>query len=167
MMRGMVRLEPMTAAEYERYLAAAIPSYAEAHVKAGDSTPEEALRWSKMDYDELLPNGTHTPNNHLCSIYAAGVDEPVGMIWFALKESRGRKSAYIYDFLVDEKWRGKGYGTETLRLVEGLLAAQGVTRLSLNVMGWNHQAKALYERTGFHVAGIGMTKVLEKLPSAS
>ena len=158
----MIRLEPMTPAQYERYLETAIPSYAQAHLRAGDCTAEEAPRLAKMDYDELLPQGLATPNQHLCSIFAEELVEPVGMIWFALREARGRKTAYIYDFIVEPQWRGKGYGTETLRLVEGLLAAQGVTRLSLNVMGWTHQARALYERTGFAVAGIGMTKVIAR-----
>ena len=160
----MIRLAPMTGAAFERYLEAAIPSYAQAHLKAGDCTAEEAPRLAKMDYDELLPEGLATPNQHLCSIFATGAVEPVGMIWFAVREARGRKTAYIYDFIVEPEWRGKGYGTETLRQVEGLLAAQGVTRVSLNVMGWNHQAQALYARTGFTVSGIGMTKVIGKAP---
>ncbi|HYC37899.1 MAG TPA: GNAT family N-acetyltransferase [Usitatibacter sp.] len=158
----MIRLDPMTAAEFTRYLEAAIPAYAQAHVQAGDCVPEEAVERAKDDYDNLLPLGLLTPDNHLCSIRADAISEPVGMIWFSLKQSRWGKSAYIYDFLVYEAARGKGYGSQTLRALEALLAAQGVTRLSLNVMAWNHRAKALYERMGFGVAGIGMTKVVRQ-----
>ena len=44
------------------------------------------------------------------------------------------------------------------------LNPQDVARMirNLNVMGWNHGARALYEREGFSVTGIGMTKVLAR-----
>ena len=156
----MLRLEPMTAAEFSRYLGPAIEGYAEAHRKAGDCAPEEALALAKADYENLLPLGVETPNHRLLSIFAGESPDPVGMIWYEERERRGRKSAYIFDFQVEPQWRGKGYGSQTLRELERVLAQRGVSRISLNVMGWNHAAKALYERAGFTVAGIGMTKVV-------
>ena len=160
-MAAMIRLVPMTAEQFERYLEPAIAGYAQAHVKAGDCSPEEALVLAKAEYESLLPRGLSSPNEHLFSIYADGHAEPVGMLWFEAREKRGRKSAYIFDFQVDPKWRGKGYGTAALRELDRLAASMGIGRIGLNVMGWNSGAKALYERCGFSVAGIGMTKVLE------
>ena len=37
-------------------------------------------------------------------------------------------------------------------------ASLGAVRIGLNVMGWNHAARRLYEKAGFAVVGIGMTK---------
>lgn len=161
MIRAMVRLEPMTAADFDRYLATAIQSYAEAHRKAGDCDPEDALQLAKADYETLLPRGLKTPSNHLLSIYVDQSPRPIGLIWFEAREKRGRKAAYIFDFAIDEQWRGKGHGAEALRVLEELVASMGITRVNLSVMGWNHGAKALYERCGFTITGIGMTKVLK------
>jgi RimJ/RimL family protein N-acetyltransferase len=156
----MIRLVPMTRAEFDRYLERAVPSYAEAHIKAGDCDPEEALALAKADYDSLLPQGLATPRHHLFSIRGDASGEPLGILWFEAREKRGRRSAYIFDFEIDAAHRGKGYGAATLRALDELAASMGIGRISLNVMGWNHGARALYERMGFHVAGIGMTKVL-------
>jgi ribosomal protein S18 acetylase RimI-like enzyme len=156
----MIRLVPMTAAQFDDYLGPAIAGYAEAHRKAGDADAEEALVLAKADYDSLLPLGIETPNHHLFTIVDGVTSEAVGMLWYEARERRGRKSIYIFDFQVDPRQRGKGYGTAALNEVERMARLQGIGRISLNVMGWNHQAQALYERVGFNVAGIGMTKVL-------
>lgn len=156
----MVRLEPMGEADFRRYLETAVQDYAQAHIKAGDCDADEALALAQADYDSLLPQGLATTGQHLLSIHADGSPAPIGLIWFESRERRGKRSAYIYDFVVRPEFRGKGYGAATLRAVEEVFAEMGIKRVSLNVMGWNTQARALYERHGFTVAGIGMTKVL-------
>ena len=156
----MVRLVPMTPQHFARYLERAVPEYAQAHLKAGDCEPEEALELAQADYDSLLPAGLATPGHQLFSIVAHERQEPIGMLWFELREKRGRRSAYIFDFQIDPEWRGKGYGAAALQALDAMAATLGVKRINLNVMGWNHGAKALYEKQGFHVAGIGMTKIL-------
>ena len=158
-MRAMIRLEPMTPAEYKVYIGYAVKQYADGRVKAGDDA-EGILERAQAEYDQLLPQGLETPNHHLLSIHADGVDAPVGLIWFEARDKDGRKSAYIFDFEVREELRGKGYGAATLRALEERVRAMGITRVSLNVWGFNTGAKALYERCGFTVTGIGMTKVL-------
>jgi ribosomal protein S18 acetylase RimI-like enzyme len=156
----MVRLVPMTQAEFERYLEHAIEDYAQAHVKAGDGDLAEMLVASKADYDSLLPEGLASKNQHLFSVFAEQVPEPVGLVWFESRERRGKKSAYIYDIQVRPELRGKGYGSATLRAVDARLREMGIGRVSLNVMGWNTRARELYEREGYTVAGIGMHKLL-------
>src|SRR5436190_3680504 len=111
----MVELVPMTHAEFARYLAKAIPSYAEAHRKAGDCDADEALELSKAEYEKLLPLGLDSPNQYLFTVRAKEAAASVGLIWFESRDKRGRKSAYIFDFEIDEAFRGKGYGTQTLR----------------------------------------------------
>ena len=155
----MIRLAPMTAAEFDRYMETAVEAYAEVHRKTGVCTPEEALGVARSDYAKLLPAGLTSANQHLYSIWLDS-GERIGMLWFATREDRGLKSAYIYDFQVDESRRGKGYGTAALAALEQLVVPMGINRISLNVFGWNTAARALYERCGFTVTGIGMTKVL-------
>ena len=150
----------MTEAEFERYLGYAVKDYAQAHVKAGDSDLDEALELATKDYASLLPLGLASPNQHLFSVFADGLADPVGMVWFESRERNGKKSAYIYDVHVQESLRGRGYGSAMLRAMDARLRELGIGRVSLNVMGWNTRARALYEREGYGVTGMGMTKLL-------
>ena len=158
-MRAMIRLEPMTPAEYQVYIGYAVKQYAEVRVKAGDDA-EGILERAQEEYDKLLPQGLETPNHHLLSIHVDGLDAPVGLIWFEARDKKGRKSAYIFVFEVRAELRGQGYGAATLQALEERVRSMGIHRINLNVFGFNTGAKALYERCGFTVAGIGMTKVL-------
>ena len=160
MLAAMVKLVPMTDAEFAEYLDTVIELYAQAHIRAGDCDAADALELAQADYAMLLPEGLHTAGQYLYSMFDETTDARVGMIWFAVKERRGKKSAFIYDFLVSEEHRGKGYGAQTLSKVDRTVEKMGVARISLNVMGHNHVARALYEKQGYAITGIGMTKIL-------
>jgi hypothetical protein len=86
----VVRLEPMTEAQFTAYLAHAIED--DAHLKSGDCDADEAMALAKADYDDLLPEGLSTKGQHLFSIRAEGVPDPVGMAWFASRERKGKRS---------------------------------------------------------------------------
>ena len=156
----MVKLVPMTDAEFARYLETAIEGYAQAHIKAGDCDAAEALELAQADYASLLPEGLASPDQYVYSVFDEASGARVGMVWFALRERRGKRSAFIYDFVIREEHRGKGYGAQTLAAVDRTVEAMGVTRIALNVMGYNTAARSLYEKHGYEIAGIGMTKRL-------
>lgn len=155
-----IRLAPMSEADFVAYLESAVPDYAQAHLKSGDCDPDEALALAQADYDSLLPQGLHTPGQHLLSIYAVDSTEPIGMLWFESRERRGKRSGYIYDFVIRPEHRGKGQGAASLRALQELAREMGVKRIGLHVMGWNTRARALYEKMGFGVTGILMNKVI-------
>ncbi|MGE5093723.1 MAG: GNAT family N-acetyltransferase [Betaproteobacteria bacterium] len=155
----MITLKPMTQAQFDDYLERAVPEYAQAHVEAGDCDPDDALQRARADYVALLPAGLRSENQFLYSIHAPGQAQPVGMVWFEIREQDDRKSAFIWDFRIDPSQRGKGYGKDTLMRVDEHLRALGARYVSLNVLGQNHRARALYEKHGFRVTGIGMRKV--------
>jgi ribosomal protein S18 acetylase RimI-like enzyme len=149
----------MTQPEFEAYLDRAVPEYARAHVDTGEFDRDEAMERARGDYAALLPAGLESEDQHLFSIRAAGRAEPIGMVWFELRDRGARTSAFIYDFRIDESQRGKGYGKATLARVDDKLRSMGARWVGLNVMGDNHRARALYEKHGFRVASIGMRKV--------
>ena len=160
----MVRLEPMTAEQFDLYVATAVPGYADAHIAAGDCAPEDALALAQNDYRQLLPDGLKSANQFLFTIRddALGNNEIVGMVWFAVKEGRLVRSAYIYDITVREDLRGKGYGRLAIAEVEKHVQEMGIFKISLNVFGYNHGARSLYEKIGYQITGIGMTKTLAR-----
>ena len=157
----MVRLVPMSEAQFQAYLEHAVADYAQSHLKAGDCDESDAMTLAQADYESLLPEGLSTKGQHLYALHADGEADPVGMVWFASRERRGKNSAYIYDLQVRPELRGKGYGKATLEALDAMLLGMGIRRVSLNVFGWNTGAKALYERHGFTVAAIGMVKDLD------
>ena len=160
----MVHLEPMSEKQFQSYLDTAVQEYARAHLKAGDCGPEDALILAQKDYRELLPNGLQSKNQFLFSIHDDALDknEFIGMIWFGVKDRLAVRSAFIYDVAIREDLRGKGYGRKVMERVEELVQEMGIGKVSLNVFGYNHAARALYEKMGYQITGIGMTKTLGK-----
>lgn len=158
----MVQLEPMSEAQFRSYLETAVHEYAQVHIKAGDCAPEHALALAQKDYQELLPEGLQSKNQFLFSVHDGAPDktESIGMIWFAVKDGRAGRSAFIYDFSIREHLRGKGYGKKVMEKIEDLVQEMGIDRVNLNVFGYNHTARALYEKMGYQITGIGMTKIL-------
>ena len=154
----MVKLIPMTEAEFTAYLAGAIKNYADEKVKAGNWPAEGAVGRSERDYLSLLPKGVASKDQHLFSLEDTATGQNVGMIWFAFREGAGQQTAFIYDFSVHEAFRGRGYGKAALRGLEQKVGALGVTSISLHVFGHNRAAWALYEKLGYEVTNVNMTK---------
>ena len=160
----MVHLEPMTETQFQSYLETAVEDYAQAHLKSGDCAPEDALRLAQEDYRKLLPDGLQSKNHFLFSIRdnALAKNEVIGMVWFAVKAERVVKSAFIYDFSIREDLGRKGYGRKVMERVEETVQEMGIDTVGLHVFGYNHAARTLYEKMGYQVTGIGMTKTLGK-----
>lgn len=155
----MLSLVPMSESDFATYIAHAVRSYADDHIRAGDVLPEEALERAQKDYDQLLPAGLLSKNQFLFTLTDDALGA-IGMLWFALKEHRVVKTAFIYDFNIREDLRGKGLGRQTLQLLEVMLREQNVQSVGLNVFGYNHAARALYEKMGYQITGMGMKKML-------
>lgn len=155
----MISLRPMTQSEFDDYLERAVPEYAQAHLDNGVPDRASAIERAKGDYLALLPAGLRSEAMHLLSIRAAGRARPIGMVWYELRDDDGCRTAFIYDFRIDEAERGRGYGRETLARVDEQLRALGARSVGLNVLGHNQRARALYEKHGFKVESITMRKV--------
>lgn len=156
----MVQFVPMTESEFQAFLKEDIQSYAEEHVRAGNWHPAEALEKSRREHEQLLPEGLASKNNYLYSIIDENSGSRLGIIWFVVDQDRPRPSAFIYDFQIFEEFRRRGYGSQTLEALEEKVKASGIKTISLHVFGHNHIARALYEKMGYEVTGIQMTKRL-------
>ena len=154
----MARLVPMTETEFQTYYESSMQEYAQDHVKAGTWVTSEALQNAEKQYRQLLPDGLASKNQYLFSIEDAETGAKVGILWFAVDDGRAEPSAYIYDIRIREEFRGKGYGTQAMRALEEKVKEFGVMRIALHVFGHNHAARALYEKVGYEIMGIGMSK---------
>lgn len=156
----MVRLAPMTEAEFQNYLEQDIRRYADEHVKAGDWAPSEALDNSRKEHEQLLPDGLKTRNQYLFKLVDEQTGSRVGWIWMAVRTDTAIPHAFIYDFLIDRDQRRRGYATQALSAADQWLNSMGVKQVSLHVFGHNHIAQALYEKMGFEITGVFMRKAV-------
>jgi RimJ/RimL family protein N-acetyltransferase len=155
----MVRLEPMSEAEFRDYLEPAIADYAEEHIRSGQWGPDQALEESRREFTELLPDGLDTPDQYLYSIKdATGTN--VGMLWFAARDRNGERSAFVYDVRIGEQFQRRGYGSQAFHALEAIARDMGITTIGLHVFGHNTAARALYEKLGFATTNLIMKKTI-------
>lgn len=151
----MIKLEPLQQEDFERFLERAIRDYAEDHVRNGNWSQEGAVDRSRKEFEQYLPDGIHSRDQYLYSI----IDENgnnIGVLWVQVKD----RKAFIFDFIIDEAFRGKGYGKQALAAMDEKLVAMNAESVGLHVFGDNIVAQELYKKAGFQITGIHMTKKL-------
>jgi ribosomal protein S18 acetylase RimI-like enzyme len=72
------------------------------------------------------------------------------------------KSAFIFDIEMDPGERGKGYGRQTMQLLEAKARELGVRKMELHVFAKNAVAKSLYESLGYQTSSTNMVKRLDE-----
>ena len=154
----MSRLVPMTQTEFDEYLKHLIPDYAAENVRAGYWDVSEALEKSRQQTGSLLPQGLQTKDNYIYNLVDG--DQNVGMIWLKAEINRPVKSGFIYDVMVYEQFRGKGYGKQIMLLIEEKARELDLKSMGLHVFGNNTVAKNLYESVGYEISSLNMVKKL-------
>ncbi|HEX5416435.1 MAG TPA: GNAT family N-acetyltransferase [Chloroflexota bacterium] len=155
----MVTLSPMSQTDYERWITATMDEYAGEKVRAGNWPADDAPRRARAEFQQLLPDGRKTPNNHLLAIVDPEGGARVGVIWLAIQDQAAGR-AFIYDFRIEEPYRRRGFGLQALRALEALAPSLGVSQIGLHVFGHNHAARALYEKAGYEVTNVSMVRKL-------
>lgn len=151
----MIRLEPLQQEDFDQIIEGEIRDYAAEHVRNGNWPSEGAVERSRKEFATLLPDGLHSKDQYLWSIVDEQ-DKKIGMLWV---QARDRK-AFIYDFVIDEAFRGKGYGKQALLAMDEKLKSMNVESVGLHVFGDNVGAQELYKKMGFQITGIHMKKDL-------
>jgi RimJ/RimL family protein N-acetyltransferase len=158
-----VSLVELGDAPYREYIKHLVRGYAADKVRAGAWSPAEAENRAAKDVDGLLPEGPATRNHFLYAVRDDTVPAEVGTVWFALRDSSVGRSVWIYDIILHENFRRKGYASRTLELVEDRAGELGARSVELHVFGHNHGAQALYEKMGYNVTSITMAKPVHTL----
>ncbi len=155
-----VFLRPMSDEEYRSWYDVAQAEYAQGHAASGYITLAEAQQMAAKEFADLLPQGPATAGQHLFTIADALSGESVGMIWFAERGAPQVPHAFIYDLVIWESQRGKGYGKAAMQAIEPEVLALGLHRIALHVFGSNAPAIGLYEGTGYQTTNRLMAKEL-------
>lgn len=150
----------MSESDYSSWFETSVREYADEHIKAGNFSPEDGLQRARSEFESYLPSGRFTKDHFLYSIVNRDSHEKAGMIWFAINLPGRPTMAFIFDIRIDEGFRGEGYGTAAMLLLEEKVRALGKKRIELHVFGHNHGARKLYERLGYVPTDILMAKNL-------
>jgi ribosomal protein S18 acetylase RimI-like enzyme len=161
----MVELDRMTDAEFEVFVERAVPAYAVSKVRAGNWNADDALQRAAGEFQALLPLGLGTADHHLYTVREAigSAGRVVGSLWLA-EVPGARRTAYVYDIFIDEAFRGRGLGEATMGAAEAESLRLGVDELKLHVFADNTQARALYEKLGYQVTNLNLSKRLTRKP---
>ena len=151
----MVRLEALQQDDFERFLEREVRGYAEDHVRNGNWPEEGALERSRKEFEFYLPDGIHTQDQYLWSLVDDS-DSKIGVLWVQLKDHK----AFIFDFVIDEEFRGKGFGKQSLAAMDEALKSMGAESVGLHVFGDNIIAQELYKKAGYRITDIQMKKTL-------
>jgi ribosomal protein S18 acetylase RimI-like enzyme len=84
----------------------------------------------------------------------------IGTLWLADRSEQSEGEWFIYDIVVDQAFRGRGFGRLTMQAAEEFVRSHGGTRLGLNVFGPNRVARNLYEAMDYQVMAVSMFKDL-------
>ena len=152
---SLVELDDAPYREYRDHL---VRDYAADKVRAGAWSESEAQIRAAKDVDGLLPEGPATQGHFLYSVRDDAAEAEVGTVWFALRDSGVGRYVWIYDIIINESFRRRGYASRTLELVEARAKELGAKSVELHVFGHNQGAQALYEKVGYSVTSITMAK---------
>src|ERR1700688_5188332 len=112
-----VTLHRPTPDEYAAWSVQELEGYIDEIVASGALSRAAAEEQARREDAELLPQGLDTPGQ---LIFRLDVEnQPVGWLWLSLQHPLGDVGVgFIYNIVVDETFRGRGYGRETMRLPE-------------------------------------------------
>jgi ribosomal protein S18 acetylase RimI-like enzyme len=151
----MVKLIPLQQADFEVFLEHGIREYAADHVRNGNWPAEGALERSREQFEHHLPDGIHTQDQYLWSLVDDS-NNKIGVLWVQVKEHK----AFVFEFVIDEEFRGRGLGKQALTAMDETLKSMGAESVALHVFGDNITAQELYKKAGFKITGIQMKKTL-------
>ncbi|MGE7765636.1 GNAT family N-acetyltransferase [Peribacillus sp. NPDC096540] len=152
----MVTLKPITQEDFKQYIIHAIDDYAKDKVASGNWSEDEAIDLSRKEFSQLLPKGEKSEFNYIFSIFHD--QRIVGTIWIAQNSSTKNDEGFIYDFIIFDQYQGLGYGKKAMKEIEIIAKELGMKKISLHVFGHNKIARGLYEKLGYEITNITMSK---------
>lgn len=148
----------MTEDEFNVWCKRSIENYRDENIKNG-LTFDEAQKKSDDDFSRLLPDGEKTTDQYVFTIKENN-SKWIGTLWFGVRGAVDNRKAFIYDIVLDDDTRGKGYGKQAMSLLEIEVKKIGLRHIGLHVFGHNQIARNLYEKMGYVTTDVNMEKTL-------
>jgi ribosomal protein S18 acetylase RimI-like enzyme len=153
-----MELHPISQTEYEFWKERSIHEYKLENMRANGLTEAEAEEKALGDFQRYLPNGMQSPDQYIFTM--RDTQELIGYLWFCERGAPTNRKAYLLDIVIEEVYRGKGYGKKAMLLLEEKVKSLGLKHIGLHVFGHNHRAHELYKKLGYATTNIVMEKTL-------
>jgi ribosomal protein S18 acetylase RimI-like enzyme len=154
----VLTLQPMGAGDFPAFFAATSESHARDNMESGRWSEADAMGLAQAELKRLPPHEEKTPENQLFVLSEVVSESKVGYLWYGTQVRGISRVAFLYQLLIHEDQRRKGYGRQALKSFERHALATGHDSLALNVFASNGAALRLYESYGFSPTSIGMRK---------
>lgn len=145
----VVRLTPMPASYFRRFVCEAVEGYSRDTVAEGRWSAGEAEAKSRAELERFLPQGLETTEHFVCLVQSEEFKEPVGTVWYGQTVRDERKIAYVFDLRIYPEFRRRGYAASVLAEVEKFARLRSLEAIGLHVFPHNTAAMALYKKAGF------------------
>ena len=159
----MITLIPIEQNDFDVFLEREISDYAQDKIKSGNWLPEQAMEKSRAEFQSLLPGGLATKDQFVFTIFDDETGNKLGAMWFQAKLDEPRRRAFINDFVIEEKFRGQGFGKKAMRALHEKLRDMDMESVGLHVFAHNTTAIALYEKLGYAVTNLYMNKPISAI----
>lgn len=141
---GELVLRPMSQEHFEQFHSRMAVDYAAELASAG-MTEEAADARSREQLAQLIPAGLESTGQEFFTAWVG--DERVGHLWL----NTDRPMAFVYDIVVREEQRRRGFGAAIMNAGALWAREHGHFAVGLNVFAHNPGARALYDRLGYEV----------------
>ncbi len=144
--------------EFNSFYEDNIVRYAKENINNEHWQADDALERSRAAFQRFLPNGLQSKDQYIFNIFDDEQDLKLGILWVEVKMDEPHRPAFIFDFVIDEPYRGKGFGKKSLTALDEKLKQMGAESVALHVFGYNTTAFELYKKMGYEVTNINMQK---------
>ncbi|MFD1020716.1 GNAT family N-acetyltransferase [Thalassobacillus hwangdonensis] len=149
-----IKFSKMNEQDFKEFYDVATINFANDKINNGSWPEQTALEQSKEAFQSLLPDNEKTENHYLKNILF--MDRKIGYMWYAINSTEPSPHAYLYEIFINPEFRGKGFGTEAMRLCMKEIEQKGIDDVWLHVFGHNHGALKLYQQLGFETTDYTM-----------
>jgi ribosomal protein S18 acetylase RimI-like enzyme len=151
-------LRPMTDDEFAAWWDLTIAQHAQLVSNATGRPLETELDDARQLLPKVLPAGQATEGMDFF-VLEDGSAIDVGWLWLG-RSPNDPDAGFVWDIIIDEPFRGRGFGRAAMLAAERHFVGQGKTRVGLQVSGGNDVARTLYESLGYSTIMTEMSKRL-------
>ena len=156
MSQDTIEFRKMTQEEFAKFHEDNLEGYAQDIARAFKRPIEGERVRAKEQVTGLLPKGVDTEGHYLFNAIDTKSGNKVGNVWINVDEAKSR--AFLFDIVVYEPFRGKGYGRKIMNLMEKMLKEMKISSVELHVFTYNTVAINLYKTQGYNTASFNMKK---------
>ncbi len=153
--RMTASVRPMTGDEFTAFAARSVQDYATDIARSASIPLDAGWERAETQFAGFLPEGRSTTGHRLLTILDG--ERAIGSLWIGPHPQR-ESTAFVYDILIEEAERGRGFGRDAMLAAEDLAKADGSTAIGLNVFGFNERAQRLYASLDYGVVSTQMLK---------